>query len=103
MIFISLSEFRYNRKRKHYSYLFKSIGSFRLNIIFSTKPVRRHNNRVLKNVSLYKHPNENSDKSIYAIPIIHLDHVSFFDRKLNWHFDRNDKRKIKRIIKHKKV
>ena len=38
--FMSLSEFRFNKKRKHYAYLFKQIGLFRKNILFTSKPIR---------------------------------------------------------------
>ena len=100
---MSVSEFRFNRRRKHYSYIFKQAGPLCFNILFSTKPYRRRDNKYYKNVSLYKHPNKNSDKSIYAIPVIHIDHISSFDKQLNWRFDKNDKRKIKRIIKRKRV
>ena len=37
---MSLSEFRFNKKRKHYAYLFKQIGLFRKNILFTSKPIR---------------------------------------------------------------
>ena len=51
---MSRSEFRYNRKRKHYSYLFKDVGSKRKNIILSSKPVRKEHKKIKRNV---KHVN----------------------------------------------
>ena len=101
---MSLSEFRYNKKRKHYSYLFKAFGSRRKNIVLTTKPYRVEHNKLKKNVELYKHPNNNSDKKVYVVPIIYNDDESSFDSKrLNWSFDQNDKRRIKRIKKYHKV
>ena len=101
---MSRSEFRYNKRRKHYAYLFKDIGDKRKNLILSTKPVRRHNNRIYKNIRLFRHPNKSSNKFVFIIPVIHIDNYRVFEnRKLKWVFDKNDKRKIKRIIKCKKV
>ena len=98
------SEFRYNKKRKHYAYLFKDVGSRRKNIVFTTKPYRKEHNKLKNNVRFYKHPNSNSDKPVYAIPIVYNDDESSFgSKKLNWKFHPNDKRKIKRIKKQHKV
>ena len=36
---MSLSEFRFNKKRKHYAYLFKDIGTKKLNLLITSKPV----------------------------------------------------------------
>ena len=42
---MSISEFRYNKKRKHYAYLFKTIGLKRKNILITSKPfVIKHKN-----------------------------------------------------------
>ena len=38
-LYLARSEFRLNKKRKHYSYLHKDIGSKRLNILITSKPV----------------------------------------------------------------
>ena len=101
---MSRSEFRYNKKRRHYSYLFKDVGSKRKNIVFSSKPFRYHHNRIRKNVKLYKHPNPNSDMQVYLVPIIYCDDVSSFEeKKSNWKFHPNDKRKIKRIKRKHKI
>ena len=40
---MSASEFRYNKKRKHYSYIFKIVGTYRKNIVLSSKPFRKPN------------------------------------------------------------
>ena len=101
---MSRSEFRYNKKRKHYAYLFKDLGVFRKNILFTSKEFRKWRYQNKRNVLLFKHPNKNSNKTVYIIPIIYIDHMNSFDiKKLNWRFDINDKRKIKRIIKQKPV
>lgn len=99
---MALSEFKYNKKRKHYAYLFKAIGFYRKNILLSTKPFRIWKGKSKKNVRLYCHPNPNSLKSIYIIPIVYIDLINCFDQKsLKWRFHVNDKRKVKRIKKHK--
>ena len=101
---MSRSEFRYNKRRKHYSYLLKDVGSRRKNIILTSKSVRYFHSKVKKNIKLYQHPNPNSSKQAYLIPIIYNDEFSSFeDKKLNWKFHPNDKRKVKRIKKGHKI
>ncbi len=99
-------EFRYNKRRKHYSYIYKFNGDYRQNLLLSTKPVEKINKngkiRVIKNVKLYKHPNYKSDKSVYVMPRRYIDHKSNFDRSLPWAFHTFDKRQIKRLKKGKK-
>ncbi len=97
------SEFRYNKRRKHYSYVFKDMGHYRKNILLSSKPIMKKHGRGKKNIKLYKHPNPNSNKEVYLIPIIFLDSFDAFEtKKARWRFDKNDKRKVKRIIHKKK-
>ena len=97
---MSLSEFRYNKKRKHYAYIFKAMGIYRKCILFSTKPTRVWKNKTKKNIKLFRHPNKKCLKTIYLIPIVHVDSKNCFDIKLYlWSFDKNDKRLIKRIKK----
>ena len=101
---MALSEFRYNKRRKHYSYLFKRTGSKRKNVILSSKPVRYHHGKARNNIKLYKHPNPNSSKQVYLIPIIYNDDISSFEEnKSKWKFHPNDKRKVKRIKKNHKL
>ena len=55
---MSRSEFRWNKKRKHYAYLFKDIGRKRLNLLISSKPVmvgkkNKKKKRFYKNVPLF--------------------------------------------------
>ena len=101
---MSRSEFRYNRKRKHYSYLYKDVGSRRKNIVLTSKPYRKEHKKKKKNIKLYKNPNPNNLNDSYLIPIIYDDDISSFDeRKLKWKFHPNDKRKVKRLKKHHKI
>ena len=100
---MSISKFRYNKRRKHYSYIFKDKGVKRKNILLSSKSSMKKHGRKKKNIKLFKHPNPNVEKEVYLIPIIYLDNYEVFDsKKLKWKFDKNDKRKVKRIIKKKK-
>ncbi len=101
---MALSEFRWNKKRHHYSYLFKQLGNYRKNILISSKSdfLDKRKNKKSKNIKLYKHPNSNSEKDAYIIPKIYVDHYSSFDeRTYNWAFHRFDKRNIKKIKKGK--
>lgn len=101
---MSLSEFRYNKKRKHYAYIFKENKSRLKCILLSSKPYRKDHMTLKKNIKLHAHPNPNSDKQVYMVPIVYNDDVGSFDSKvLNWNFHPNDKRKIKRIKKHKRI
>ena len=100
------TEFRYNRKRKHYSYIFKRNGDYRKNLLLSTKPVRKvkskGNIRIIKNIELEKHPNPNSNKKVYVINKTYTDHKNSFDYHLNnWQFCKNDRLKVKRIKNNK--
>ena len=106
---MSRSEFRWNKKRKHYAYLFETIGNKSKNILISSKPyVIKHKNGkikiIVKNILLLRHPNKNKSGLFYVVPIIYVDDTDSFggfiyaDRT----FDINDKRKIKRIKKSKK-
>ena len=96
------SEFRWNKKRKHFAYLFKDIGDSRLNIIITTKPFRMVYGKMKRNIRLFKHPNPNSTKIVYLIPYIYIDRqMSFYEKIYKWKFNINDKRKVKRIIKKK--
>ena len=46
------SEFRYNRKRRHYSYLFKDVDNKRKNIILSSKAYRKEYKKSARSVSI---------------------------------------------------
>ena len=104
---MSCSEFRWNKKRKHYAYLFKDMGSKRHNILISSKPImvdkkNKKKKRLIKNIPLFRHPNPNKEGRFFLIRIIYIDEFSSFDDKTyNWSWDKNDKRKVKRIKKGK--
>ena len=105
---MSISEFRWNKKRKHYSYSHKDKGSKRVNILISSKDrmIEKKNKkgeRTLMNIPLYRHPNPNKKGQFYVIPKNYVDDVTSFDDKVyNWKWDKNDKRSIKRIKKMKR-
>ena len=71
---MAISEFRWNKKRQHYSYLFKQLGDYRKNILLSTKPkvIDKRKNKEAINIKLYKHPNPNSNKDVYQHLFYHL-------------------------------
>ena len=99
---MSRSEFRYNKKRKHYAYLFKDLQDYRKNILITTKPIMKIHGKNKRNVKLYKHPNPNLIKDVFIIPYVYIDDKNvFYPKVLNWQFDKNDKRKVKRIKKKK--
>jgi len=106
---MSRSEFRYNKKRKHYSYLFKDYGTKRKNILISSKPImfikkNKGGKLIIKNVLLFRHPNNKKTGQFYLIPKIYIDDVLCFGEKLYpWLWNINDKRKVKRIKKNKKT
>ena len=61
-IIVSRSEFRWNKKRKHYAYIFKDKGHERKNMLITSKSVvlKHKNGRnkvVLINIALFHHPN----------------------------------------------
>ena len=104
---MSISEFRYNRRRKHFSYIFGKNGNSRKHILISSKSKRKIKNKngkykVKDNVKLFKHPNPLKKDDSYVIPDILYDDISTFDEvKKTWKFHKYDKRKIKRIKKGK--
>ena len=103
---MALSEFRWNKKRKHYAYLFKKMGLKRMNMLISTKPyVYRKGKRPIKNIPLFRHPNLTKSGKYYLIPRNYLDDCSCFEDKVyqGWEFDANDRRNVKRIKKNKYI
>ncbi len=99
---MSRSEFRWNKKRKHYAYLHKDDGEKRLNILITSKPyVLRKGKIQMINIPLYKHPN-NKEGQYYLVPRNYADNKNSFDNKIyKWNWNKNDKRKVKRIKKNK--
>lgn len=102
-------KFRFNKKRKHYSYIFKIINGYCSNILLTTKTESIHKKhgktKLIKNIKLYKHPNSKMNDTvvfIYNHPP-YIDAVESFDcKKLNWKWNANDKRIIKRLKKYRK-
>ena len=97
------SEFRFNKKRKHYAYLHKNRGLKVENILITTKPyVKKHKKGkdkiVLYNIPLFCHPSCKKDGKFYVIPRNYLDEIGSFGLKMyKWNWNKNDKRKIKRL------
>ena len=104
---MALSEFRYNKKRKHFSYIFGQSKNKRKNFLLTSKSVRKRKRKngtykEYPNIKLYRHPNSKSNDDQYVIPIIYYDELSSFgDIESDWKFHLYDKRKIKRIQKNK--
>ncbi len=97
---MSISEFRFNKKRKHPAYVFKKKnGKYHsLSITHSSKTHRK------KNIPLYKNPNPNDEEKAYVVTKICVDDISVFDKpKKKWKFHTYDRRNIKRLKKSKKV
>ena len=100
--------FRFNKKRKHYAYIFKIIDGFCLNILLTTdfESIRKDHKRtkLVKNIRLFKHPNPNSHIEVYIYNHApYYDAIgSFDDKRLKWKWDINDKRKVKRMKKYNK-
>ena len=106
---MAISEFRYNKRRQHYSYIYGRKNNQLKNLLLSSKSyrkVKKRNGRykIVNNVQLQRHPNPNCKEKEYVMTKKSLDYPYDFGRKLsNWSFDVNYKRKIKRLIKGKKV
>ena len=95
---MSISQFRFNRRRKHPSYVFNEKDNKYQSLIITHSPVTRKKN----NIRLYKNPNNNDSSTSYIVPKIVSDNKSSYNKPYkNWNFDKNDKRKIKRLIKRK--
>lgn len=99
------TEFRYNRKRKHYAYIYGFKGDYRQNLLLSTKPSRKIKNKGkvknVRNIKVSKHPNPNSNTQVYIVNQRYVDHKNSFGRLLNWLFSKEDRKKVKKIKKGK--
>ena len=79
------SEFRWNKKRKHYAYLHKDIGSKRKNILITSKPFIKKRKKGkekihMNNIKLTRHPNVVKKGVYYVIPKNYIDEsISFED------------------------
>ena len=100
--------FRYNKKIKHYAYIFKITNGYCYNILLTTQQFsiqKKHKKeKLVKNIKLFKHPNKDSNKVAFIYNHSpYIDKSTSFDTKeLLWTWDINDKRKVKRLIKYKK-
>ena len=103
------SEFRWNKKRKHYAYIFKDVGDRWKNILLHSDPFKieglsqeKIKEIHRKYIKLYRHPNKNkpTEETFYVENRIYCDEKVCFDEHVYpWNWDINDKRKIKRIKK----
>ena len=103
------SEFRWNKKRKHYAYLFKDCGDYRKNLlIHSNQGFNKCSNSEErkafkhKNTRLFRHPNPNkkADEIYWVENRVYVDHCSSFEgRTYKWSWHANGKRQIKRLKK----
>lgn len=105
---VKLPQFRYNRRRKHYSYIFKRSKGKYYNLLLSSKPTevktREKRTVVYNNVSLTAHPNPNkSNEKQWIVPKVRKDKdfEKTFGKQLSWSFHPQDKWKIKKIKKGK--
>ena len=106
---MSRSEFRWNKKRKHYAYLFKDKGDFRKNLLLHSDPnekpqLTKEEQKAFdsKHTILYHHPNprKEQNKKYYVENRIYIDNKCSFEIRIyHWRWHRNDKRKIKRLKK----
>ena len=106
---MSRSEFRWNKKRKHYAYIFQEKGEFFKNLLIHSDPSKhkdwtkqKEKDFLKRHTVLYRNPNPNKSLSqkYYVENRIYVDKSSSFEiRKYEWNWDKNDKRKIKRLKK----
>ena len=91
---MALSEFRFNRRRKHPSYVFKKKNN-KYHSILITHASKTGNK---KNVKLYQNPKPNDNTEAYLVPKVYKDDVSSYNRPYNgWRFHTYDRRNVKRI------
>ena len=106
---MSRSEFRWNKKRKHYAYLFKDYGDYRMNLLLHSdeslskcQTLQDMKTFLQKHTALFRHPNPNKSilKTYYVENRVYCDLKSSFEHRVyNWNWHQNDKRKIKRLKK----
>lgn len=88
------SEFRWNKKRKHYAYLFKDLGDYRKNLLIHSDPSKKegwNKNKFRefdkKYTRLFRHPNPNKsvNEKYYIENRVYVDHQkSFHSRIYPW-------------------
>ena len=94
-IIMSKSEFRWNKKRKHYAYIHKNYGVKYLNILITSKPiVLRKGKKTIINIPLHHHPNKKKEGQYYVIPRNYIDNNDSFDIKIyDWVWEKTIKEK----------
>ena len=104
---MSKQEFRYNKRRGHYSYIYAEDGDNRKNLLLSTKENKKVNRKgkvhIVDNVKLDKHPNPNSNKDVWVMTRRFVDNKKAFSKNAykNWKFTKSDKMKVDKIINKK--
>ena len=101
--------FKFNKKRKHYAYIYRIKNGWCYNIILTTQESsiqKKHGKtQLIKNIRLFRHPNPNKQGLIVFI-YNHPPYIDFIDsfdfKELKWKWHSNDKRKVKRFKKYKK-
>lgn len=92
------SEFRFNRRRKHPSYVFKEKNNKYHSILITHAPKTRNKN----NIKLYKNPKPNDNSQAYLVLKVYKDDIKSYNKPYNnWKFHTYDKRNVKRIKKSK--
>lgn len=89
--------FRFNKRRKHPSYVFKEKNGNYHSIIVT------HSSHNGKNIKLYRNPNRNDSSPSYFVPRVYVDAKSSYGREYkNWKLSYRDKLKYYRIKYFKK-
>lgn len=109
---MSKNTFKYNKKRKHYSYIFGENNNRCKNILLTTKALfedKKYGKKIIRsNIPLAEHPNPSKKKD--GIKYYLVNHQPYFDDSFSfdskvyskWKWNPNDKRKIKRFKKYSK-
>lgn len=97
---MAISEFRYNKRRKHPSYIFRKKNN-KYHSILITHAEKSHN---IANVKLHQNPKPTDARDAYLVPKVYKDDVKSYNKQpyQGWKFHPFDKRKVKRIKKGKK-
>lgn len=99
--------FGYNKRRKHYAYVYDSDGNLRNNLLLSTKPVvkitKKGKTRFVDNEELYKHPNpnykpKNKNDKVYLVKRKYVDNKDNISVRPGWFFHEKDIPKVEKII-----
>ncbi len=100
------NSFRYNKKRKHYSYTLRHKNGYSEIILLTTDAVfkdKKYGRTIIRNnIPIYQHPNPNKQSNGEKYYIIN--HHPYFDKDesfnpkaYRWKWHPMDKRKVKRF------